>query len=318
MAEQDDDLVRLTAGAVRLGDRAVGPDQHRPLDPVPLAERADDLVPGHRRRQRAQLSQVRGQVRVGIADHMPAGAVRPRRAGPDRGGQPGQYRPALAGLISGGQLVKCGADGDAAPDHLSQPQHPHAAVTVPRVTLVRHDARHQIGAAGAVRAPVVAGDDAPGDAGQPSGQPLELTDLDPHEVLPVRMHRTGNHTARLAVHRPHHSQVDWPGQLGQPPPRPSNSNRFGRHRRTMAGRGIPRRDPAFRQGGSHVEHRLVLIRIREITHRHQHLVHSPRMPGRRGPAARYLTSEFRPRSAWTISRWSGPVRSSRWCRCCRR
>src|SRR5580698_4920934 len=65
MAEQDDDLVRLVAGAMRLGDRPVGPDQYRPLDPVTLAERTDYLVAGHyRRRQRAQLGQVRGQIRV--------------------------------------------------------------------------------------------------------------------------------------------------------------------------------------------------------------------------------------------------------------
>jgi len=82
MAEQDDDLVRLVAGAVRLGDRPVGPDQHRPLYPVTLAERAGHLVTGHhRRRQRAQLGQVRGQIRVGVADHVPAGAVSPA---PDR------------------------------------------------------------------------------------------------------------------------------------------------------------------------------------------------------------------------------------------
>lgn len=51
MTEQDDDLVRLAAGALRLGDRPVRPDQHRPFDPVTLAERAGHLVAGHYRRR---------------------------------------------------------------------------------------------------------------------------------------------------------------------------------------------------------------------------------------------------------------------------
>jgi hypothetical protein len=83
MAEQDDDLARLVAGAVRLGDRPVGPDLHRTLDPVTLAERADYLVTGHHRRgQRAQLGQVRGQIRVGVADHIPAAAASPASIDP--------------------------------------------------------------------------------------------------------------------------------------------------------------------------------------------------------------------------------------------
>ena len=167
MAEQDDNLVRLVAGAMWLGDRPVGPDQHRPLDPVALAERTGHLVTGHhRRRQRAQLGQVRGQIRVGVADQTPARAVRPRRIGPDRGGQPGQYRSALAGLLGRDQPVECGADRDVTPDHLGQPEHRHAAVAFPRVALGRRDVRHEIRTRGPVRASVVAGDDAPRDAGQ--------------------------------------------------------------------------------------------------------------------------------------------------------
>ena len=215
---------------------------------------------------------------------MPAGAVRPRRTGPDRGGQPGQYRSALAGLLGRDQPVECGADRDVTPDHLGQPEHRHAAVTFPRVALGRRDVRHEIGARGPVRASVVAGDDAPRDAGQAAGQPVELADLGPDEVLPVRVRCTGDHAARLAVHGPHHGQVDRPGELAQPPPRASRSNRFGRHRRTVAGRDTPRRRAALGQGGGHVEHRLVLIRVREVAHGHQRLVHSPRMPGPRPPS----------------------------------
>ena len=286
MAEQDDDLVRLVAGAVRLGDRPLGPDQHRPVDAVTLAERADHLVTGHhRRRQRAQLGQVRGQIRVGVADHMPPDAVRPRRIGPDRGGQPGQYRSALAGLLGRDQPVECGADRDVTPDHLSQSEHRHAAVTFPRVVLGLRDVRHEVGTAGPVRASVVAGDDAPGDAGQAAGQPIELADLGPYEVLPVRVRCTGGHAARLAVHGPHHGQVDRPDELAQPPPRAGRSNRFGRHRRTVAARGRPRRRAALDQGGGHVEHRLVLIRVREVAHGHRRLVHSPRMPEPPAPQA---------------------------------
>ena len=245
MAEQDDDLVRLVAGAVRLGDRPVGPDQHRAVDPVTLAERARHLVIGHHRcGQRAQLRQVRRQVRVGIAGHMPAAAVRVRRTGPDRSGQPGQYGSALAGLLGRGQPAERGADRDATVDHLGQPEHGHAAVTFGRVALGRRDVCHQIGAAGPVRAPVVAGDDAPRDAGQAAGQPVELAGLGPDEVLPVRVHGTGNHPAGLAVHGPHHGQVDRPGQFAQPPPRLSRGHR---PRLPPPDRGRPR--PAPPPGG---------------------------------------------------------------------
>ena len=284
MPEQDDDLVGLVAGTVRLGDRPLRPDQHRPLDPVTLAERGDHLVPGHhRRRQRAQLGQVRGQVRVGVADHMAAGAIRPRRTGPDRGGQPSQDRSALTGLVGRCQLVECGTDRDVAPDHLGQPEHRHAAVTFRRIALGRRDVRHEVGTRGLVRAAVVAGDDAPCDAGQAAGQPVELADLGPHEVLPVRVDRTRDHAPRLAVHGPHHGEVDRTGELAQPPPRTNRGRRFGCHRRTVAARDAPRLRAAVGQRGGRVEHRLVLIRVRQVTHGCQRLVHGTRMPAHPAP-----------------------------------
>ena len=159
-------------------------------------------------------------------------------------------------------------------------------MTLPRVALGPRDVRHEVGTRGPVRASVVAGDDAPRDAGQAAGQPIELADLGPYEVLPVRVRCTGNHAARLAVHGPHHGQVDRPDELAQPPPRASRSNRFGRHRRTAAARDTPRRRAALDQGGGHIEHCLVLIRVREVAHGHQRLVHNPRMPGPRLPSPR--------------------------------
>ena len=214
---------------------------------------------------------------------MPAGAVRPRRIVPDRGGQRGQYRPALAGLVGRGQPVECGADRDVTPDHLSQPEHRHAAVTLSRVALGLRDVGHEVGTRGPVRASVVAGDDVPRDAGQAAGQPIELADLGPYEVLAVRVHCTGDHASRLSVHGPHHGQVDRTGQLAQPPPRAGRSNRFGRHRRTVAVHDMLRRRTALGEDGGRIEHRLVLIRVREVAHGHQRLVHSPRMPGPRLP-----------------------------------
>src|SRR6202040_3159474 len=114
--------------------------------------------------------------------------------------QPGQYRSALAGLVGRGQPVECGADRDVTLDQLSEPEHRHAAVALARIALGLRDVRHEVGTGGPVRASVVAGDDAPRDTGQAAGQPVELADLGPDEVLPVRVLRTGDHTARLAVH----------------------------------------------------------------------------------------------------------------------
>jgi hypothetical protein len=77
--------------------------------------------------------------------------------------------------------------------------------------------------------------------------------------------------------------VDRPGELAQPPPRASRGHRLGRHRRAVAGRGTLRRRAAPGQGGGHVEHRLVLFRVREVARGRQRLVHTPRMPGRPVP-----------------------------------
>ena len=233
---------------------------------------------------------------------MPAAATGPGLAGPGRGGHPGQYRPALAGLPGRGQPVKRGADRDVTGDDLSEPEHRHAAVASRRVALRRCDVRHEIGARGPVRAAVVAGDDAPRDAGQAVGQPVELADLGPYEVLPVRVRCTRDHAARLAVHGPHHGQVDRRGELAQPPPRTRRGNRFGRHGRTVAGRDTRRRRAALDQGGGRVEHGLVLIRVGEVAHRRQRFVHAPRMPGRPAPGhqiqlrARYRFVGRRPAS----------------------
>jgi hypothetical protein len=276
VAEQDDDLVRLVAGAVRLGDRAVGLDQDRALDPVTLAERAGHLVPGRdRRRQRAQLGQVRGQVRVGVADHVPAGAVRRRRAGLERGVHPGQDRPALAGLVGRGQRVEGRADVGPAADQAGQADDRDAAVAVRRVALGDRDLGHEVTAGGMVRAAVVAGDDAPGDAGQAAGQPVELRDLGPHEVLAVRVLRPRDHAARLAVHGPHHGQVHRPGQSGHALPRARRRHRLGGHRRAVAGRDVCLRGTALGQGGGRVEHRLVLVGVRQVAHGHQRFFHGP-------------------------------------------
>ena len=234
--EQDDDLVRLVAGAARLDRGPVGAHEDGAVHPVPLAERADHPVTGDdRRRQRAELGQVRRQVGVGVADDVPAGPVRARRRGRDGGRQPGEDRPALARLVGRGQPVERRADAAAGGDDVGQPQHRHAAVAAGRVALGRGDVRHQVGAGGPVRAAVVDGDDAPGDAGQAGGQPVELGDLRPDEVLPVRVLGAGDHAAGLAVHRPHHGQVHRLGELGQPPPRPRRGGRLGGHRGPVAG-----------------------------------------------------------------------------------
>ena len=219
MAEQDDDLVRLTAGAVRLGDRAVGPDQHRPSIPYrwpsapttlprpPPPPPASPAAPGSRTGPRRHSRPHAGLCRP------------PAPAEPGRGGQPGQHRPALGDdrWRSAGQMW-----GDGKPPPIisasrstTARDRPAGNPCPPRCP--SSDRRCRAGPGTVVQATIATWRRAA------PGQRLELTDLDPHEVLAVRMHCTGNQTAASRRTSPTAAQVDRPGQLGQPPPRPSRA-----------------------------------------------------------------------------------------------